>query len=69
MTYRYQQSVFKRYHSDEHFSEFLPRKWRQKSAGIDMERYYVTVTLCIPDVGVGEGVRRDVSNGIVGQIE
>jgi len=27
----YQQSVFKRYHSDKYFSEFLPTRWRQKS--------------------------------------
>ena len=25
----YQQSVFTRYHSDKHFSEFLPTRWRQ----------------------------------------
>ena len=43
----YQQNVFKRYHSDKHFSEFLPTKWRQKSTGIDMELNYVTVTPCI----------------------
>ena len=43
----YQQSVFKRYHSDKHFSEFLPTTWRQKSTGIDMEHNYVTDTLCI----------------------
>jgi len=43
----YQQNVFKRYHSDKHFSEFLPTRWRQKSTGIDMEQNYVTVTLCI----------------------
>ena len=43
----YQQSVFKRYHSDKHFLEFLPTRWRQKSTGIDMEQNYVTVTLCI----------------------
>jgi len=42
----YQQSVFKRYHSDQHFSEFLPARWRQKSTGIDTEQNYVTVTLC-----------------------
>ena len=35
----------KRYHSDKHFSEFLPTRWRQKSTGIDMEQNYVTVTL------------------------
>ena len=29
----YQQSVFKRYPSDEHFSEFLPTRWRQRSTG------------------------------------
>jgi len=41
----YQQSIFKRYHNDKHFSEFLPTRWRQKSTGIDMEQNYVTVTL------------------------
>ena len=34
----YRQSVFKRYHSGRHFSEFLPTKRRQKSVGIDMEQ-------------------------------
>ena len=43
----YQQSVFKRYHSDRHLSEFLPTRWRQKSTGIDMEQNYVTVIICI----------------------
>jgi len=43
----YQQSVFKRYYSDKHFSEFLPTRWRQKPTAIDMEQNYVTVTLCI----------------------
>ena len=43
----YQQSVLKRYHSDKHFSEFLPTRWRQKSTGIDMEQNYVTITLCV----------------------
>jgi len=43
----YQQSVFKRYHSDKHLSEFLPTRWQQKSTGIDVEQNYVTVTLCI----------------------
>ena len=43
----YQQSVFKRYHGNKHFSEFVPTRWRQKSTGIDMEQNYVTVTLCI----------------------
>ena len=28
--------------------EFLPIRWRQKSAGTDMEQNYVTVTLFIP---------------------
>ena len=46
----YQQSVFKRYHSDKHFSEFLPTRWRQKSTGIDMAQNYVTVTLCIVNI-------------------
>jgi len=40
----YQQSVFKRYHSDKHFLGFLPTRWRQKSTGIDMEQNYVTGT-------------------------
>ena len=43
----YQQSVFKRYHSDNHFSEFLPTRWRRKSTVIDMEQNYVTVSLRI----------------------
>jgi len=43
--YDHRQSVFERYHSDKHFSEFLPTTWRQKSTGIDMERNYVTVAL------------------------
>jgi len=43
----YQQSVFKRYHSDNHFSEFLSTRWRQKSTVIDMEQNYVTVSLRI----------------------
>jgi len=43
----YQQSVFMRYHSDKHFSEFLPTRWRQKSTGIHVEQNHVTVTLCI----------------------
>jgi len=47
----YQQSVFKRYHSDKHFSEFLLTRWRQKSTGIDMEQNYVTVTQCIRFAG------------------
>jgi len=43
-----QQSVFKRYYSDKHFSqEFLPTRWRQKSTGENMEQNYITVTLCI----------------------
>jgi len=42
----YPQSVFKRYHSDKRFSEFLPTKWQQKSTG-NMEQNYVTDTLCI----------------------
>jgi len=48
----YQQSVFKRYHSDQHFSEFLPTRWQQKSIGIDTEQNYVTVTLCILPQGL-----------------
>jgi len=44
----YQQIVFKRYHSDKHFSDFLPTRWRQKSTGMDMEHENnVTVILCI----------------------
>jgi len=29
------------------FLRVLPTRWRQKTAGIDMDRNYVTVTLCI----------------------
>jgi len=56
----YQQSVFKRYRSDKHFSEFLPTRWRQKSTGIDMEQNYVTVTLCIDQSTVTIIARREV---------
>jgi len=31
--------------------EFLPTRWRQKSAGIDMGQNRVTVTLCIRQNG------------------
>ena len=41
----YQQNVFKRYHSDEHFSEFLPTRRRQKTTVTDMEQNYVAVSL------------------------
>jgi len=41
----YQQSVFKCYLSDKHFSECLPIRLQQKSTGIDMEQKYVTFTL------------------------
>ena len=42
-----QQSVFERYHSDKHFSEFLPtiKMTEKKSTGMDMEQNYVTVTV------------------------
>jgi len=46
----YHQSVFKCYHSNKHFSEFLPTRWRQKSTGTDIEQNYVIVTLCIPGI-------------------
>ena len=41
----YQQGVRKLYHSDKHFSEFLPTRWPQKFTGIDLEENYVTVAL------------------------
>jgi len=41
----YQQSVFKRYHSDKNLSEFLSTRWQQKSTGTDMEQNYVTVCI------------------------
>jgi len=47
----------KRYHSDKHFSEFLPTRWRQKSTGIDIGQNYVTVTLCIKEVNTWETLR------------
>jgi len=49
-----QQSVFKQYHSDKHFSEFLLTRWRQKSTGIDIEQNYVTVILCIAALSCGK---------------
>ena len=45
MTIKLPKSVFKRYHSNKHFS-VLPTRWRRKPAGIDMEQNYATVTLC-----------------------
>jgi len=42
------QYLSKRYHSDKNFVEFLPTRWRQKSAGIDMEQNCVTSVA--PDV-------------------
>jgi len=41
------QSAFKWHHSNEHFLRVLPTRWRQKPTGIDTERNYVTVSLCI----------------------
>jgi len=38
--------LFKRYHGDKHFSQFLRTRWRQKSTG--MEQNYVAVTLRRP---------------------
>ena len=43
----YQQSVFKHYHSDRHFSQFYLQDGGKKPTGIDMEQNYVTVTLHI----------------------
>ena len=37
-------TLFKRYHSDKHFSGFLPTRWRQQSTDIDKEQNYVTVS-------------------------
>ena len=42
----YHRSIFKRYRSDRHFSEFLPTRWRQKLTGIDLEQK-VSPLLCI----------------------
>jgi len=50
-----QRSVFKRYHSDKHLSEFVPTRWRQKSTGIDMEQNYVIVTLGVLDLSFEAG--------------
>jgi len=49
LDHRHADNAYKRYHSDKHLSEFLPRIWRQISFAIDMEQnyMYVTVTLCI----------------------
>ena len=43
----YQQDVFKRCHSDKHFSEFYLQDDGKKTTGIDMEQNYATVTVCI----------------------
>jgi len=39
---------FWRYHSSKHFREFYLQDGGENSAGMDMNRNYVTVTLCIP---------------------
>jgi len=45
-------------------SPSLPTRWRRKPTGIDMERYYVIVTLCI-----GKGMdRRSLGMGGHGYI-
>ena len=41
----YQQSVFKRYHSDKHFSEFLPTRWWRKRAGTKLRHCHRIYTL------------------------
>ena len=40
----YRPHVFKWHQSNKH----LPTRWLRKPAGIDKERNYITVTLCIP---------------------
>jgi len=42
----YRQSVFK-WHQSNKLLRVLPTRWRHKPAGIDVERNYTTVTLCI----------------------
>jgi len=39
---------FWRYHTSKHFREFYLQDGGENSAGMDMNRNYVTVTLCIP---------------------
>ena len=43
----WEQGVFKRYHSDKHFSQFFPTRRRQKSTGIDADQNCIAVALCI----------------------
>jgi len=38
------------------FLRVFPTKWRQKPVGIDMERNYVTVTLCMEEFFTGEAL-------------
>ena len=51
----YQQSVFKRHHSDKHFLEFYLQDGGKKSTGIDMEQNYVTVTVYIHPTALYHG--------------
>ena len=44
----YEQSVFKHCRSDKHLSQFYLQDGGKNSLGVDMERNYVTDTLCIP---------------------
>ena len=49
---------FWRYHSSKHFREFYLQDGGENSAGMDMNRNYVTDTLCIPPLF--SGLRRFV---------
>jgi len=46
----YQQGIFKHHHSHKYLLTFFPTRWRRKTAGIDMKRNYVTVTLYVYSV-------------------
>jgi len=52
-------SLFKRYHSDKHLSEFYLQDGGKKSTCIGMEQNYVTVTLCIGPLGLSDIGCRD----------
>ena len=61
----YRQRIFKWHQSNEQIW-VLPTRWRRKPAGIDKERNYVTVTLCITPLKCFSAAKRyryPVDNG------
>jgi len=59
-SWTYRQNVFK-WEQSKNISKSLPSRWWRKPAGIDMERNYVSVTLCIGN----ESVQKIIINNTI----